>query len=294
MQYEISPCTKEESDFIDEQSDQYILDSSSLEVEDEEKVFVYQVTDQEGHLLGGCVLITDKLKTGSIIDLWVEEAHRGHGIGSALIQEAERKAKELGCYLAMIGTFDFQAKPFYDKLGYTLITKTHDYPKGHEHYFMQKRIDRHSEGTATYGLCGYEIRLADKEVAEGVAEELSDRLIAFDEACVPREHEYISISKKVTDETGKIIAGIVGGVDGWNGTEIESIWVDEAYRRQGIGSALVRAFEQAAKENGAGTMLVEPYDWNMDFFRKNGYVTITGMLEDYPKGHTMYCMEKPL
>ena len=90
------------------------------------------------------------------------------------------------------------------------------------------------------------------------------------------------------------IAGIVGGVDGWNGTEIESIWVDEAYRRQGIGSALIRAFEQAAKENGAGTMVAEPYDWNMEFFRKNGYVTITGALEDYPKGHTMYCTEKSL
>ena len=33
-----------------------------------------------------------------------------------------------------------------------------------------------------------------------------------------------------------MIAGIVGGVDCRNGTEIEPIWVDEAFRGQGIGS----------------------------------------------------------
>ena len=290
MQYEILPCTEEESDFIDKQSDQFICDSASLDVEYKEEEFIYEVTDREGQLLGGCVLVTNELKTGTVYCLWVEEAHRRQGIASALMQEAERKAREQGCYLALIGTFDFQAKPFYDKHGYTLITKTRDYPAGHEHYFMQKRLDCQSGEEEPSGPCCYRIQLAGEEVAE----ELADKLREHDVACVPREHAYISISKKVTDGTGKIIAGIVGGVDGWNGTEIESIWVDEPYRGQGIGSALVRAFEQAAKENGARMMVTEPYDFNVEFFRKNGYVTVTGVLEDYPKGHTMYCMEKPL
>ena len=136
MQYKISPCSKEESDFFDEQSDQYIYGFASLDRDDEEGEFVYQVTDQEGNLLGGCVLVTEEPKTAAIYDLWVEEEHRRQGIGSALMQEAEKKAKEQGCYLVLLGTFDFQAKPFYDKHGYKLITKTQDYPKGHEHYFM--------------------------------------------------------------------------------------------------------------------------------------------------------------
>jgi GNAT superfamily N-acetyltransferase len=70
--------------------------------------------------------------------------------------------------------------------------------------------------------------------------------------------------------------------------------VDELYRGKGIGSALLRAFEREAKENGAYRLAVEPFDWNVGFFRKNGYEKVTGVLEDYPKGHTMYCMEKPL
>ena len=290
MKYDILPCTEEESDLIDEKADEIVARYALADEDDEEEVFVYKVTDPEGELIGGCILVTDELKTATIFYLWVDEAYRRQGIASALMRECERKAREQGCYLALLGTFDFQAKPFYDKHGYSVIVTTKDFPKGHEHYFMQKRLDRQSGETAPSEPCRYNIELAGDEAAE----ELSKRLNRYDEACVPSEHPYISISKKAVDENGNIIAGIVGGVDCWNGTEIESIWVDEPYRGQGIGSALVRAFERAAKENGAYWMIVEPYEWNIGFFRKNGYDKITGVLEDHPKGHTMYCMAKPL
>ena len=55
-----------------------------------------------------------------------------------------------------------------------------------------------------------------------------------------------------------------------------------------------RAFEQEAKKSGAFRMTVEPFGWNAAFFRKNGYNKVTGVPEDFPKGHTMYCMDKPL
>ena len=97
MRYEILPCTEEESDYIDEQSDQFICDSASLDVEYNEEEFIYEVTDREGQLLGGCVLVTNELKTGTVYCLWVEEVHRRQGIASALMREAERKAKERGC-----------------------------------------------------------------------------------------------------------------------------------------------------------------------------------------------------
>lgn len=290
MKYEILPCTEDDADFIDEQAGQVINAFALTPEGNAEEEFVYQVTDREGRFLGGCVLAADEWKTAAIYDLWVEEPYRRQGIASALMREAERKARELGCRLALIGTFDFQAKPFYDRHGYTLIAATRDYPKGHEHYFMQKRLDRNCGEAVPSGPCRYEIRPAGEEIAE----ELSKKLRQYDESCVPREHAYISLSKKVTDGNGTIVAGITGGVDGWNGTEIGSIWVDEPFRGQGIGSALLRAFEQEAKDCGSHLLTVDPYDWNAAFFRKNGYVNVSGVLEDYPKGHTMYCMDKPL
>jgi GNAT superfamily N-acetyltransferase len=76
------------------------------------------------------------------LDLFVlPEALRGTGIGSAVLREAERTAKELGCVGIWLDTFSFQARPFYEGLGYTVFGQLDDYPAGHTRYFLQKRLD---------------------------------------------------------------------------------------------------------------------------------------------------------
>ncbi len=79
--------------------------------------------------------------------------------------------------------------------------------------------------------------------------------------------EYVYIGNKVTDENGGIMALFVGGVDGWNGTDIDALWVDDPYRRQWICTRLLREFEREAKESGASVMYIEAYEWNVGLFR---------------------------
>ena len=287
MKYEMTPCADGEAEFIEEQANN-AFNAIAQPEEDAEEEFVYTVTDESGTLLGGCILSMDALRTASIYDLWVEEAFRRQGMASALMRQAEREAREQGCYLAMIGTFDWQAKSFYDKHGYMLNDTMTDVPKGHEHYFLTKRLDRPSAEYIPSNHRQYEIRRGDEKDAEILSGKLRD----YDSAVAPRVHEYIPLSKKIADENGRIIAGFVGGVDGWNGTDIDALWVEEKYRNQGIGSQLLAALEREVKENGADVMFIEAFDWNVGFFKKNGYERVTGMLEDYPKGHTMYCMQK--
>ena len=289
MKYEMTPCADDEAEFIEEQANN-AFNAIAQPEEDAEEEFVYTVTDESGTLLGGCILSVDALRTASIYDLWVEEAFRRQGMASALMREAEREAREQGCYLAMIGTFDWQAKSFYDKHGYMLNDTMTDVPKGHEHYFLTKRLDRPSAEYIPSNHRQYEIRRGDEKDAEILSGKLRD----YDSAVAPRVHEYIPLSKKIADENGRIIAGFVGGVDGWNGTDIDALWVEEKYRNQGIGSQLLAALEREIKENGADVMFIEAFDWNVGFFKKNGYERVTGMLEDYPKGHVMYCMQKVL
>ena len=289
MNYEMIPCSEEETQFIEEQADN-AFNAIAQPEEDAEEEFVYIVTDESGNLLGGCILSIDGLKTASIYDLWVEETCRKQGMASALMREAERKAREQGCYLAMVGTFDWQAKPFYDKLGYMLNDTMTDVPKGHEHYFLTKRFDCPPAEYFPSNHQQYEIKRGDEKDAEI----LSGRLREYDNAIAPHEHEYIPLSKKIVDDDGRIIAGFVGGVDGWNGTDIDALWVEEKYRNQEIGSQLLGELEREVKENGADVMFIEAFDWNVGFFKKNGYKRVTGMLEDYPKGHVMYCMQKVL
>jgi GNAT superfamily N-acetyltransferase len=72
--------------------------------------------------------------------LWVDETLRGQGVGSELLRKVEDKAKERGCKLIHLDTFDFQAKGFYLKQGYKVFGKLKDCPDGHVRYYLQKRL----------------------------------------------------------------------------------------------------------------------------------------------------------
>jgi GNAT superfamily N-acetyltransferase len=207
MQFKMISCNEEDAEFIEERAGNAF--NLIAQPEEDEEEFVYIITDESGDLLGGCILSVDGLKTASIYDLWVEEAFRRQGMASALIREAEREAREQGCYLAMVGTFDWQAKSFYDKHGYMLNDTMTGVPKGHEHYMLTKRLDRTTEEYFSSNTSEYEIRRGEEKDAEI----LSGKLHEYDSAIAPREHEYIPLSKKIMDENGRIIAGFAGGAE---------------------------------------------------------------------------------
>jgi GNAT superfamily N-acetyltransferase len=72
--------------------------------------------------------------------LWVKEGFRKDGYGSALLNEAEKIAKEKGCRLVHLDTFDFQAKDFYIKHGYEIFGVLDDCPLEHKRYYLKKNI----------------------------------------------------------------------------------------------------------------------------------------------------------
>lgn len=72
--------------------------------------------------------------------LWVKEEFRKDGYGSALLNEVEKIAKEKGCMLIHLDTFDFQAKDFYLKHGYEIFGVLEDCPMEHKRYYMKKNI----------------------------------------------------------------------------------------------------------------------------------------------------------
>ncbi len=74
---------------------------------------------------------------------------------------------------------------------------------------------------------------------------------------------------------------------------VEAVFVKEPLRRQGLGTRLLREAEAFAKENGAPMALTSAGDWNVDFFKKNGY-QLRGELRDVPKGHDCCELRKTL
>ncbi len=69
---------------------------------------------------------------------WVDPGHRGGGLGRDLLRRAEGEARARGCTAAWLGTYDFQARPFYEKQGYELFGTLGPYPNGHCSYFLRK------------------------------------------------------------------------------------------------------------------------------------------------------------
>jgi len=61
-------------------------------------------------------------------------------LAGKLMKRAELYAVELGCTDAFLDTFSFQARPFYEKLGYRVFGMLENHPAGHQHYFMTKQL----------------------------------------------------------------------------------------------------------------------------------------------------------
>ncbi|UKT65610.1 GNAT family N-acetyltransferase [Pedobacter mucosus] len=47
---------------------------------------------------------------------------------------------------------------------------------------------------------------------------------------------------------GLEIGGVLGGIGCWNGLEISILWVKEEYRKQGLGSEILKHIENVAIE----------------------------------------------
>ena len=73
--------------------------------------------------------------------LFVPEELRGQGFGTSLIRKAEEIARGRNCTGVWLDTFDFQALPFYQKLGYSIFGELKDHPRSISQYWLQRRLD---------------------------------------------------------------------------------------------------------------------------------------------------------
>ena len=79
-------------------------------------------------------------KTIYVSRLAVDSSYKNQKIGSKLMSMVEEEAKEKGIKFLELGTTEFQAKPFYEKLGYKVVHEMDDYPKGYKCYTLFKEL----------------------------------------------------------------------------------------------------------------------------------------------------------
>jgi GNAT superfamily N-acetyltransferase len=97
----------------------------------------------------------------------------------------------------------------------------------------------------------------------------------------------------VRDTEGQVVAGIAGDVR-WEWAKVASIWVQPELQRRGLGSRLMAAFEDAAREEGCSFVRTSTYaSQARDFYAKLGYREYA-TVDDYPPGDSKHYLVKAL
>jgi GNAT superfamily N-acetyltransferase len=99
--------------------------------------FGLRLLDTDGELAGGLsgVMFWGWLFIDAV---WVRDDQRGQGSGRRLMAAAEQHAATQGCHAVWLDTF--QARGFYEALGYTVFGALEAYPDGQTRYFMRKTL----------------------------------------------------------------------------------------------------------------------------------------------------------
>jgi ribosomal protein S18 acetylase RimI-like enzyme len=108
------------------------------------------------------------------------------------------------------------------------------------------------------------------------------------------KHPVKNVSFVLRNDEGDIVVGGITGTIFWYHLHIDFLWVDQSLRGRGYGKALLEQIEESAKEHHCRLILLDSFSFQApDFYQKYGY-HVVGKVENHPKGHTQYYLEKRL
>ena len=285
MEFLIENLTKEEAEYIGEKIDEIV----PREVDADEEEFVLKIENENGEIIGGCIAEAYEYHWSRVLleDIWVDERYRHQGIGSMILREIERIAREKGCRVVTLGTASYMARPFYEKHGYTVFSMLRK-PNGYISYSFVKYLDKDTPDYVPTNNSGtrFMISFGSDDDAELIQNGLDAYSEAYEQPC-----ESVDFCKKLDDNDGRFAAGVIADVEKGEIGSVDALFVEEPLRLRGLGTYLLKEAEKFAKENGASMVITNAGDWNVDFFQKNGYL-LRGELKEVPKGHHCYELYK--
>ena len=139
-------------------------------------------------------------------------------------------------------------------------------------------------------MSDYDFLLNDDESSPDIAfirKELDNYNNRFAE---PYHHRKLNVIIKKDNET---IGGLVGGTY-WGWLYIDRFWINDKYRKAGLGSRILKMAEEEARQRGCRYAHLDTHDFQaVGFYKKNGY-EIVSRLENLPEGFNRYLMKKAL
>ena len=124
------------------------------------------------------------------------------------------------------------------------------------------------------------------DLNEEQAEDIESRLSAFDENYITYKMDgCIQIG---VEDDGKLIAGLDACITAFRILYVSTVFVDEEYRRKGIGARMLREMEKRAMAMGVNTIRLDTFNWQgKEFYEALGYKCV-GCYENAEDGYSEY------
>lgn len=125
---------------------------------------------------------------------------------------------------------------------------------------------------------------------------IDNKIVEFNNKQVPftQSEPFINLNFVIKDSASNIVGGILAAAYCWRILYINVLWIDDKYRNQRYGSALLEHVEAQAKKIGCTLTHLDTFDFQAkDFYLRHGY-EVFGTLDDCPPGHKKYFMKKKL
>ena len=130
------------------------------------------------------------------------------------------------------------------------------------------------------------------DLNEDQVEIIEARLSAYDENHIScKMNGCIQIG---VEENGVLIVGLDACVTAFKILYVSTVFVDEAYRRKGIGARLMREMEKRAAEMGVNTIRLDTFNWQGKEFYEALKYTCVGHYDNVEDGYSEYFFLKRL
>jgi len=93
------------------------------------------VADDNGERIGAVAGYT-WAGMAELRQVWVREDWRGHDLGRRLMEAALAEARVRGCRTVFLATYEFQARGFYETLGFACVAEIPEKPPGHSEFVL--------------------------------------------------------------------------------------------------------------------------------------------------------------
>lgn len=245
--------------------------------------FALVLRDARGTLLGGVYCEFD---WGYLFvdTLWVAEKARGQGYGRLLMISAEQVALVQGIRRAYLFTVDFQAQPFYHKLGYRTFGTIADRPPQHTCYYLHKSLEPMT------------VTVPDHLHIERQSPPIPDDLRRLEYGLLSHALQHVPIDNRrlaiTLQREQEIRAGVFGGVF-WSWFDMRYVWIHPDEEQASRLAQLLAIASDASRDAGAIGIVCDIGDFDaLAGYQAAGFRTF-GTLQR-PPDHTSYFLHKRL